>query len=162
MSCSRCSNVEFDGPTEDQQYVDCFGTDPLPTRYFCEHCQQWWKRIGERRWTQDDKSEGRFAEHDLTNELLGAHSYSGAQTRIEMIIEGRKVSILGTAKTIVPIDGTEEIELLHKDATPDCEVIDKETPQKFYNAVKNLVGQGTKFRTVLRNGWTTAAVLWSL
>lgn len=161
MACFRCQNVEFGGPTIDQQYVDCFGTDPLPTSYFCEHCQQWWKKIGKRMWVKDERSTGRFAEHDLTEQLLGAHSRSGKQTRIEMIIEGCKVSILGVAKSIVAIDGTEEIELLHENATPDFEMIAEDTPQKFYSATKNLVEQGKPFRTVLRSGWATAAVLWS-
>ncbi len=163
MACFLCNNVEHKGPTQEQQYVDVFGYAPLPKSYVCPHCHQNWVKVSRGHWRITDDRPVSSKEEDayLTEMVLGAHGCSGQKTRIEMIIGDQRFSVLGTAETIIAFDGTEEIELLRHDATPDCEVLAEDAPAKFQGAVLLLALQKRPFRTVLRHGWTSAAVLWS-
>lgn len=100
-------------------------------------------------------------EDGLTLKVLGGHSYSGAETHIEMVVDGMTFAIWGKATNIIRLGGPEIVELLHKNASPECEALAEDTPERFYAAIKRLVTEKKEFYTVLRHGWSVPAVLWS-
>ena len=66
MACFQCQNVEFGGPTPDQQYFDVFGPEPLPKTYKCKYCGQRWKRESVGVWA--------MVNNDLEWEFAHTHS----------------------------------------------------------------------------------------